>query len=108
MRCTKSLGVILEPYMPFFQYAETFCETLLFLSCTGKPSRHNQKKRASDESVRANLQQYGLSQYYIDILVADSSKQSLWRTSQLFDAIITDREFDCVSSYYILVPSRSH
>ncbi|KAL5014481.1 hypothetical protein ScPMuIL_008751 [Solemya velum] len=62
----------------------------LLLHAKGKPSRHNQKKRASDESVRANLQQYGLSQYYIDILVADSSKQSLWRTSQLFDAIITD------------------
>ena len=55
-----------------------------------RPSRHNQKKRAPDESVLKNLQQYDLGSRYVDILVADSSQYKLYRSFPLFDAIITD------------------
>ncbi|KAF4796601.1 tRNA (guanine(10)-N2)-methyltransferase like protein [Turdus rufiventris] len=56
----------------------------------GKASRKNQKWRGPDENIRANLRQYGLEKYYLDALVADSSRP-IWRKGMLFDAIITDR-----------------
>ncbi|XP_016152909.1 PREDICTED: tRNA (guanine(10)-N2)-methyltransferase homolog isoform X2 [Ficedula albicollis] len=55
----------------------------------GKASRKNQKWRGPDENIRANLRQYGLEKYYLDALVADSSRP-IWRKGMLFDAIITD------------------
>ncbi|XP_077018943.1 tRNA (guanine(10)-N(2))-methyltransferase TRMT11 isoform X5 [Tamandua tetradactyla] len=55
----------------------------------GKASRKNQKWRGPDENIRANLRQYGLEKYYLDILVSDASKPS-WRKGAYFDAIITD------------------
>ncbi|KAL4657507.1 hypothetical protein GN956_G4280 [Arapaima gigas] len=55
----------------------------------GKASRKNQKWRGPDENIRANLRQYGTEQFYIDVLVSDSSK-AIWREGPLFDAIITD------------------
>ena len=63
------------------------------LPVLGKASRHNQKWRGSDENIRANLQQYGLSQYYLDALVADASIHSMWNLYSMFDAIITDRKY---------------
>ena len=44
-----------------------------------------------DESVLANLKQYGLERYYVDILVSDAA-QVVWRCGDLFDAIVTDRK----------------
>ncbi|KAB1275333.1 tRNA -methyltransferase-like protein [Camelus dromedarius] len=58
----------------------------------GKASRKNQKWRGPDENIRANLRQYGLEKYYLDVLVSDASKPS-WRKGTFFDAIITDRKF---------------
>uniref|UniRef100_A0A8C5MH21 tRNA (guanine(10)-N(2))-methyltransferase TRMT11 n=1 Tax=Leptobrachium leishanense TaxID=445787 RepID=A0A8C5MH21_9ANUR len=55
----------------------------------GKASRMNQKWRGPDENIRANLRQYGLEKYYVDVLLSDASK-SIWRKRPLFDAIITD------------------
>ncbi|EPY77482.1 hypothetical protein CB1_001251027 [Camelus ferus] len=55
----------------------------------GKASRKNQKWRGPDENIRANLRQYGLEKYYLDVLVSDASKPS-WRKGTFFDAIITD------------------
>ncbi|KAM5283039.1 LOW QUALITY PROTEIN: tRNA (guanine(10)-N(2))-methyltransferase TRMT11 [Hipposideros larvatus] len=55
----------------------------------GKASRKNQKWRGPDENIRANLRQYGLEKYYLDVLVSDASKPS-WRKGAYFDAIITD------------------
>ncbi|KAI1240967.1 hypothetical protein IHE44_0009422 [Lamprotornis superbus] len=55
----------------------------------GKASRKNQKWRGPDENIRANLRQYSLEKYYLDALVADSSRP-IWRKGMLFDAIITD------------------
>lgn len=57
-----------------------------------KPSRCTQKKRDKNESIRANLQQYGLEKFYIDALIADSSKSGMWRQQTVFDVIITDRK----------------
>lgn len=57
-----------------------------------KPSRAGVKRRDADESILANLRQYGLDNKYIDIVIADSS-QPIWRSTQpviQFDAIITD------------------
>eukprot|EP00062_Callorhinchus_milii_P013995 gi/632962680/ref/XP_007897456.1/ PREDICTED: tRNA (guanine(10)-N2)-methyltransferase homolog [Callorhinchus milii] len=55
----------------------------------GKASRKNQKWRGPDENIRANLRQYGLEKFYIDVFVSDASKK-IWRKEKLFDAIITD------------------
>lgn len=49
----------------------------------------NQKWRGPDENIRANLRQYGLEKFYLDVLVSDASKPS-WRKGTYFDAIITD------------------
>ncbi|XP_031757878.1 tRNA (guanine(10)-N2)-methyltransferase homolog isoform X3 [Xenopus tropicalis] len=55
----------------------------------GKATRMNQKWRGPDENIRANLRQYGLEKYYLDVLLSDASKP-VWRKAPLFDAIITD------------------
>ncbi|XP_053141266.1 tRNA (guanine(10)-N2)-methyltransferase homolog isoform X2 [Hemicordylus capensis] len=55
----------------------------------GKASRKNQKWRGPDENIRANLRQYGLEKYYLDVLVSDASKP-VWRKGVQLDAIITD------------------
>ncbi|KAM4692977.1 tRNA (guanine(10)-N(2))-methyltransferase TRMT11 [Discoglossus pictus] len=55
----------------------------------GKATRMNQKWRGPDENIRANLRQYGLEKFYLDVLVSDASK-AIWRKGSLFDAIITD------------------
>ena len=60
----------------------------------GKSSRKGQKWRTPDENVKANLQQYGLGQQYLDVMVADASLYNdMWRCPQggMVDAIITDR-----------------
>lgn len=66
--------------------------SLLFSFLSGKATRKNQKWRGPDENIRANLRQYGLEKYYLDVLVSDASKPS-WRKGTYFDAIITDRKF---------------
>ena len=65
---------------------------------TARPSRCNEKRRGADESIRSNLRQYGTEHLYIDALVADTSKENMWREQTMFDSIITDREYsgDCV------------
>ncbi|KAK7442095.1 hypothetical protein BaRGS_00040537 [Batillaria attramentaria] len=62
----------------------------MLLHAKARPSRHNQKRREKDESIRANLRQYGLESQYLDVLVADASQHTLWRSQPMFDAIITD------------------
>ena len=44
-----------------------------------------------DDNVKANLKQYNLDNEYIDMLVSDASR-SVWRSTELFDAIVTDRK----------------
>lgn len=39
----------------------------------------------------ANLKQYGLERFYIDVLVSDAARV-VWKSGDLFDAIITDRK----------------
>lgn len=55
-----------------------------------KPTRVNQKVREADESIYANLKQYGCERYFLDVLVSDFSR-SIWKDSIQFDSIITDR-----------------
>lgn len=57
-----------------------------------RPSRITQKVREKDESIRANLKQYGLEQFYMDVLVSDFSK-SVWSENLMFNSIITDRNY---------------
>lgn len=45
-----------------------------------RPSRITQKTREADESIRANLKQYGCEKRYLDILVSDFSNP-IWRDS---------------------------
>jgi len=56
-----------------------------------RPSRITQKVREKDESIRANLKQYGCADRYVDVVVADFSNR-LWHPRISFDSIITDRK----------------
>ncbi|KAB7498309.1 tRNA (guanine(10)-N2)-methyltransferase-like protein [Armadillidium nasatum] len=49
-----------------------------------KPTRFQEKERKEDESIRANLEQYGLGGKYLDILVMDSSRH-LWRKAKFIE-----------------------
>lgn len=83
----------LKAFLIQYFLAECFFPSLSIpLLFPGKASRKNQKWRGPDENIRANLRQYGLEKYYLDALVADSSRP-IWRKGMLFDAIITDRKF---------------
>lgn len=48
--------------------------------------------REKDESIAANMRQYGMSSYYLDVVVADFS-YPLWRADLRIDAIVTDRKY---------------
>ncbi|EZA60985.1 tRNA (guanine(10)-N2)-methyltransferase homolog [Ooceraea biroi] len=61
----------------------------LMLHGRTRPTRISQKMREKDESIAANMHQYGMSSYYIDVVVADFS-YPLWRPNLRIDAIITD------------------
>ncbi|XP_025264263.1 tRNA (guanine(10)-N2)-methyltransferase homolog isoform X1 [Camponotus floridanus] len=69
----------------------TFGTDIDFLMLHGRtrPTRISQKIREKDESIAANMHQYGMSSYYLDVVVADFS-YPLWRTDLRIDAIITD------------------
>lgn len=59
------------------------------INARGLSSREGQKYRKKTETIRNNLKQYGLENYFIDILVADFSSKYI-RDDIKFDAIITD------------------
>ncbi|XP_074030901.1 tRNA (guanine(10)-N(2))-methyltransferase TRMT11 [Leptinotarsa decemlineata] len=61
----------------------------LMLHARTRPSRINQKRRETDESIKANMKQYNLEHRYLDVLVNDFSVP-FWRDDFQFDAIITD------------------
>ncbi|XP_034116558.1 tRNA (guanine(10)-N2)-methyltransferase homolog [Drosophila albomicans] len=61
----------------------------MMLHARCRPSRITQKVREKDESIRANLKQYGCAERYMDVVVADFSCP-LWHKSMRFDSIITD------------------
>ncbi|CAB0037165.1 unnamed protein product [Trichogramma brassicae] len=54
-----------------------------------RPSRITQKVREKDESVAANMKQYGIQDRYLDVIVSDFTK-SAWRPCFQIDAIVTD------------------
>ncbi|KAJ8866493.1 hypothetical protein PR048_032336 [Dryococelus australis] len=62
----------------------------LMLHGRTRPSRiQSKKQREKDESVWANMEQYGMSGKYLDVVIADSSLP-IWHDSLTLDAIITD------------------
>ncbi|XP_061395096.1 tRNA (guanine(10)-N2)-methyltransferase homolog [Musca vetustissima] len=61
----------------------------MMLHARARPSRITQKVREKDESIRANLKQYGCHDRYMDVVVADFSNP-LWTEKLKFDSIITD------------------
>ncbi|XP_055843285.1 tRNA (guanine(10)-N2)-methyltransferase homolog [Episyrphus balteatus] len=61
----------------------------MMLHARARPSRITQKVREKDESIWANLKQYGCEKLYIDVVVSDFSNP-LWRDAIKFDSIITD------------------
>lgn len=83
-------GSILVPCAYHQAYVMGTDINYLLLHAKAKPSRHKQKTRSPDESIRNNLAGYGLEAYYCDIMVADASRHAMWRTTEIFDAIITD------------------
>lgn len=63
----------------------------LMLHGKTKPSRISQKVRALDESIVANMQQYGLEHLYLDVFVSDFSNCP-FTDAIVFDSIVTDRK----------------
>ncbi|XP_043272305.1 tRNA (guanine(10)-N2)-methyltransferase homolog isoform X2 [Venturia canescens] len=61
----------------------------LMLHARTRPSRITQKTRTEDESIAANMKQYGKESYYLDVVVSDFSRP-LWKSDMRVDAIITD------------------
>lgn len=82
-------GSLLVPAAHFGAYVIGTDIDYLMLHGRTRPSRITQKVRDDDESVHANLCQYGLENRYIDVIVADSSLP-LWSKEFQLDAIITD------------------
>ncbi|KAF5286599.1 hypothetical protein FQR65_LT12508 [Abscondita terminalis] len=61
----------------------------LMLHGKSRPSRIKMKKRDENESIKANMEQYGLQDKYMDVLVNDFSTP-FFRENIRFDSIITD------------------
>ena len=78
----------------------------MLINCfySGRASRVGQKWYTRDESIQSNLKQYGLGDRYVDVMVADSSThQTLWAHQQMFDAIITDREYLLSTTTFLII-----
>jgi len=56
---------------------------------------------ARDEVIRTNFENYNLNQLYWDVMAADATHMP-FRTGELFDAIVTDREFYFLNNILIL------
>ena len=61
----------------------------LTLHARTRPSRVGQKKRAEDESMVANFDQYNLTSHYLGVIASDFSLQP-WRPGAWLDCVITD------------------
>ncbi|GJQ69511.1 hypothetical protein Trydic_g6611 [Trypoxylus dichotomus] len=79
----------------------------LMLHARTRPSRITQKKREKDESVKANMAQYGLDHKYIDVLVNDFAIP-FWRDNIRFDAIITDPPYGIREATEKIGTSKEH
>ncbi|KAJ0177612.1 hypothetical protein K1T71_006485 [Dendrolimus kikuchii] len=95
----KSGDVILDPFVGsgslfvsaahFGAYVWGSDIDFMMLHARTRPTRVGQKVRTKEESIRANMKQYGIESKYLDVLVSDFSLP-LWRDDLKFDAIITD------------------
>ena len=68
----------------------------------GKSSRQGEISLALDQSIFSNFEQYELIDKFLGVVIADSSRHTIWRTftgtmkkndDGIFDAILTDRLF---------------
>lgn len=85
-------GSLLVPPAMFGAFVMGSDIDYLMVHARTRPSRIQQRVRTADESIRANLRQYGCEKRYVDVMVSDFSKP-MWRDRMLFDSIITDREW---------------
>ncbi|XP_003426755.1 tRNA (guanine(10)-N2)-methyltransferase homolog [Nasonia vitripennis] len=82
-------GSLLIPASMFGGYTLGTDIDFLMIHARTRPSRISQKKREEDESIAANMKQYGVGSRFLDVLVSDFSRP-LWRPDVQLDAIITD------------------
>ncbi|XP_063540773.1 tRNA (guanine(10)-N2)-methyltransferase homolog [Cydia strobilella] len=61
----------------------------LMLHARTRPTRVGEKVRKKEESIRANMQQYGIGARFLDVVVSDSSRP-LWHPGWSVDAVISD------------------
>lgn len=92
-------GSLLVPAAKFGAYVMGSDIDYLMLHARTRSTRIQQKVRAADESIRANLLQYGCAGRYVDLVVSDFSKP-MWRDRMLFDSIITDRMWSSAELAY--------
>lgn len=71
----------------------------LTLHAKNKPVRAWKKSRESDESIRANFEQYQLLDRYLDVFVGDFSNCPL-HSNLIFDSIVCDRKYKNHDNYY--------
>ncbi|XP_058788788.1 tRNA (guanine(10)-N2)-methyltransferase homolog [Phymastichus coffea] len=82
-------GSLLIPASMFGAYTLGTDIDYLMLHARTRPSRISQKKREEDESIAANMKQYGVGSRFVDVIVSDFSRE-MWRPDIKLDAIITD------------------
>lgn len=60
----------------------------------GPSARMGEGQLSSEQSVASNFEQYGIGENFLDIIIADASRHSLWRFGNdgLFDGVVADRE----------------
>lgn len=93
-------GSLLVPAAKFGAYVMGCDIDFLTLHARTRPSRITGKKvREVDESIRANLRQYGCEGRYVDLVVSDFSKP-MWRERMQFDSIITDRKLASLQLWF--------
>ncbi|XP_038220999.1 tRNA (guanine(10)-N2)-methyltransferase homolog [Zerene cesonia] len=61
----------------------------MMLHARTRPTRVGQKVRHKEESIKGNMNQYGIQSRYLDVVVSDFSLP-MWRDDLKFDAILTD------------------
>lgn len=76
-----------------FIFIHLFLLFIYFFFFTLKPLQISLQRRSSDESVAANMEQYGKRSHYLDVVVSDFSRP-MWKPEMRVDAIITDRKYN--------------
>jgi len=99
LACVKPNDLVFDPFVgtgslllacaQFGAYSAGADIDYLMLHARTRPSRVGQKVRAMDESLKANFQQLGLEDKFLDVAVADAALNT-WREEHFLDAIVAD------------------